>query len=559
MKRLPMGLVLLAILVLPFTLPVNFVRTEDCFVQIVSVTINQSSVEIGEQLEANLVYDLYYDQMDPLGIGAIGVSIRVQGTPSPLIVHEFTNTGFGIHEVIAFDISAYDWSPNETGQIGEIQIEGWVQDSIGSMTDQVQQQFIVHRSNLLLEIYSQPMQITFHEILNLSGALSNPHNSSLDVSNHPMLISVIQNNQTIKSWNSQTDIVGNFTHPINSSVLGTGDFSCKVFALNSDDYKTANSSVSFNINPANISLSVMVNTTSVQTYYPLMKNSSLLVSASLQCDIADHEFKNANVTCHLGNITKTLAYTGSNTFSTAIEAPSIAGEYVLAVSAITYNHSLTNTSIPIMVEQRDAILILTPNCTEATLGDTIGFTLKAVDFASLIPISTKTCSIYLYNQSAWTLLIQVQLDYEGLAQFQWQTQNVGDNDFLFKAIFHGLPEYNITTINVNVTNTHDIRFICDSILHRIRPDHVEYVIQLTTLDFQPISNISISLIECVSNTTWCVSITNSSGFATLVWDIEIEYPLGQHEFYLSAEQGTTLLETIQITVLIFEQTVLELV
>jgi hypothetical protein len=494
-----------------------------------------------------------------LGIGAISVAISIEGIPTPLIAHEFANTGFNIHEVIVFDISAYDWSPNETGQIGEIQIEGWVQDSFGSMTDQAQQQFTVHRSSLLLDIHPLPMQVTFHEMLNLSGVLDNPHNSSFAISNHSLSISVIQNNQTTKSWNLQTDIVGNFTQPINSSVLGIGDFICEVIALDSDDYKTANSSVSFCIIPANISLSVTVNTTSVQTYYPSMKNGCLLVSASLQCDMAHHAIENANVTCFLGNITHTLAYTESNVFSAVVEAPTVAGEYVLTVSAITDNHSLTNTSIPIMVEQRTAIFILTPNCTEAALGDTIRLTLKAVDFTSQFPIPSKTCSIYLYNQSAWNLLAQVQLDQEGMAQFQWQTQNVGDNDFLFKAIFQGPPEYNITTTEVNVTNTHDIRFIGDSTIHHIRPDHVEYILQLTTLDFQPISNITVSLIECESNSTWCVSITNSSGYATLEWDIAIDFPLGPHEFLLIVEQDTTLLETIQIIVLIFEQTVLVLV
>ncbi|MHA2405346.1 MAG: hypothetical protein ACXACH_01180 [Candidatus Hermodarchaeia archaeon] len=150
MKRLPTILALLTILVLPLAFSYYSVTPEDCFVQIISVTLNRSSLEVGEKLQVDIVYDLYYDPTDPLGIGSVSVSFAIQGSPISLSSYEFTTTGFDINETVTFDISPIDWTPNATGQIGVVQVEGWVQDSIGTMTDSVQQQFTVERSILLI-------------------------------------------------------------------------------------------------------------------------------------------------------------------------------------------------------------------------------------------------------------------------------------------------------------------------------------------------------------------------------------------------------------------------
>jgi len=135
MKRLPTILILITILVLPLTFSYYSVTTEDCYVQIVSVSLNRSYLEVGEMLQVHLVYDLYYDPTDPLGIGSVSVSFAVQGYPTLLSSYEFTTLGVDIQETMTFDISPDHWAPNETGQIGVVQVEGWVQDSLGTMTD----------------------------------------------------------------------------------------------------------------------------------------------------------------------------------------------------------------------------------------------------------------------------------------------------------------------------------------------------------------------------------------------------------------------------------------
>ncbi len=559
MKRLPIVLLLLTILVLPLTFSFHSVMTDDCFIQIVSVTLNQASLEVGERFQVNLVYDLYYNPMDPLGIGSVSVSIGIQGLSIPLSSYEFTKHGFDVHETMTFDISPDDWTPNETGQVGVVQVEGWVQDSIGSMTDSVQQQFQIMQSDLLIVVNPLPSQITFHEFFNLSGALFNSHNSSLLVPNQPLAISVIQNSQAIQSWNLQTDSANNFTQFINSTLLGTGDFECIINSLVSNDYKTTNLTVPLKIAKAKLNISVTTNTTTVQAFYPSMNNYSILVSASLDCQSANHAFKEANVSCSLGNISQNLTYIGSNYFSTDIIAPSLPSEYSLVIETFAPDHNPVNTSIPISVIHRQAKISFTPNCSEAAYGDIIEFNLNVADISSQKPIQDKICSIYLFNQSTWILLAQITLDQTGCAEFQWQAQNVVNEDFNFKVVFHGYPEFNYAETEVKVTNTRNLRFLCNSTLHVIRPNEVNYVLQLTTLNYQPIFNVSLHLIENATNSTWCTSITNTSGYAVLSWSIDEDFILGPHEFSLIAENDLTILGTIQIIMIVYEQPTLELV
>jgi hypothetical protein len=559
MKRLPTILALLTILVLPLAFSYYSVNPEDCFVQIISVTLNQSSLEVGERLQVDIVYDLYYDPTDPLGIGSVSVSFAIQGSPISLSSFEFTTTGFDINETVTFDISPIDWTPNATGQIGVVQVESWVQDSIGTMTDSVQQQFTVERSILLISIDPVPFQITFHENFNIEGALNNPHNSSLLVSNHPIEITVLQNNLTLQSWNSQTTPTNNFTQPINSTSLGAGDFECRITALSSNDYNTSNSNVSFSIINANLTFSVSTNVSTVHTYYPSTNNCSLLVSAHLDCEAKTHELSQANVTCSLGNMSQNLDYIDSNFFSTEVFVPPFPGNYSLFVEALLTNHNPINASIPVKVVLRQAQITLTSNCSEAAYDEIIELTINAVDRSSQIPIKDKICSLYLYNQSTWNLLAQSTLDHTGCAQFLWQAQNVGNEDYKFKVILEGYPEFSDAETEVLVTNTRDLRFIGNTTLHIIRPDDVNYTLQLTTLDYQPLFNVSVYLIEIATNSTWSTALTNLSGYAILSWSIAGDFLLGPHEFYLRVQDGLTTLGTIPITMIIYEQTVLELV
>jgi len=177
----------------------------------------------------------------------------------------------------------------------------------------------------------------------------------------------------------------------------------------------------------------------------------------------------------------------------------------------------------------------------------------------LIAIKDKICSLYFLNQSVWNLLAQIALNQNGTARYFWQAQNVGDQDFQFKMIFHGGPEFDTGEIETLVINTHEVRFILDSIIQVLRQTNTNYSLQLTTLDYQPISGVNISLIELSTNSTWSVAITNSSGYASLSWYIDDWYELGIHEFSLIAQQGTSLLAVVPITMIVFDQTILVLI
>ncbi|MFX1318951.1 MAG: hypothetical protein ACFE9D_03520 [Promethearchaeota archaeon] len=518
--------------------------------------MNQSSFEIGEQIQVNLVYDLDFDLMDPLGVGSISVSIHVYGTPLPIYSKEFTESGFDVHKLMTFDVSPNDWAPNTTGQSGYVHVEGWVQDSVGSMTDSVQQPFTVQRGELILTNNPLPSQVTFHDHFSIEGLITNLHNASLLVSNHPVLISVSQNSTSLCYWNLQTNLTNSFSHTIDTTELGTGEFIVNISALYSDDYNAVSKTEPFAISKAGLSLTTTSNASTIEAFYPFADNCSVLVLANLNCQEISHTLEDANVTCSLGTNSTTMGYFGPNQFSAVIHGPSTPGNYTIKVAAVAPNHDPVNSTIALEVVHRQAQINFISNRSEAAYGDYIGFSLIVIDTSSQVPITDKICSVFLYNQSVWNLLRQIALDQNGSAEFYWQAQSMGNQDFRFKVVFQGDPEFNDGEAELTVINTGDIRFICNSTLEIVRPTNVSYLVQLTTLDFQGLFNISLHLVELSSNNTWEIACTNISGYATLSWLIDSTYSLGLHSFHLIAQDGITTLGTIQLTMIIFEQTVL---
>lgn len=560
MKKKTTILLIMAILLpLTYTPFFNLVVTQDCFVQIVSVSLNQSSLQIGETLEVNIVYDLYFDPLDPLGIGSVSITIEIQGISIPLIQSEFTDVGIAVNKVVILDISPISWSPNETGQVGRVQVEGWVQDSVGSMTDNVEQQFSVQQSNLIFSMASIPSQISFHDIFNLAGSIQNPNNISLPIPNHPLLISISQNDQLVRSWNQTTIYPSNFSQIINTTLIGTGTFNCNVTAFESDDYIKTDTLHSFTILEANITLSATTNATVVQAYYPSTNNHSLLVSVDLHCQSSNHSFEEANVICRLGNVDTTMNYSDPNHFSTVIVAPSTPGNYSITITAHTPNHNTINTSIPLRVISREPLVYLESNRSGAAYDEIIELTVTVIDESSQVPVANKTCSIYLYNQSVWNLLTQLVLDQEGKAKIMWLAQNVGDQDFRFKAILHGEPEFITKETELTITNTREFRIILNSPINIIRQTNISYLIQITDKDYQPLANVNFTLIEQATNSSWSTAVSNTSGYATLTWYLESDYKLGPHEFSLLVQNGSITLGVIEVIMIVFEQTKLDLV
>jgi len=537
----------------------NLVLTQDCFVQIVSVSINKSSLEIGESLQVDIIYDLFYEPLDPLGIGSVSVVISIEGESDFITQHEFYDIGFNVYKVVTLDISPHHWTPNGTGQDGIVKVDGWVQDSFGTMTDSVEHPITVLQSPLIMELSSLPSSIFYHEIINLSGSLQNPNNSTVPIPNHPIEIKIIQEEQIIESYYQNTTLPSNFTQSIDTTLIGTGAFDCNITALENDDYTQEMTSFSFFVSNENLTLSVTSNSSIIQTYYPSMTNCSVLVSATLTCQSSGHSVAEANVTCSLGNFTKPMNHLEQNRFTADLPGPSYPGNYSLIVTAAIPHHNSTSSSIPIQVVPRRALIQVESNFSEAAYGDFIQLTLRATDEATQISVANKICSIFIYNQSVWNLLTQVMLNQNGTAKFTWQAQNVGDQDFRFKVTLLGDPEYYNEEIEHIVINTHEIRFILDSTIQVIRQSSFNYSIQITTLDFQPLSNISVHFIEILTNTSWCTATTNTSGHVILTWFIDSQYDLGIHEFSLIAQDEFNTIGSIQITMVVFEKTILKLI
>lgn len=537
----------------------NLVLTQDCFVQIVSVSINKSSLEIGENLQVDIIYDLFYEPLDPLGIGSVSVIISVEGENDFIAHHEFSDTGLNVYKVVTLDISPHHWAPNGTGQDGIVRVEGWVQDSFGSMTDSVEYTIAVLQSSLIMELSSLPSSIIYHEIFNLTGFLRNPNNSTVPIPNHPIEIIIIQEEQIIESYYQNTTLPSNFTQNVDTTLIGTGAFDCNVTALENEDYTQETTSFSFFVSNANLTLSVASNSSVIQTYYPSMTNCSVLVMATLSCQSSGHNVADSSLTCSLGNFTKPMNHLELNLFTADLLGPSYPGNYSLVVTATLPHHNSTSYSIPIQVVQRRASIQVESNCSEAAYGDYIQLTLRATDEETQISVANKICSIFIFNQSGWNLLTQVMLDQDGTAKFTWQAQNVGDQDFRFKVKLLGDPEYINEEIEHTVTNTHEIRFILNSTIQVVRQSSFNYSVQITTLDFQPLSNISVHFIEILTNTSWCTATTNISGHAILTLFIDSQYDLGIHEFSLIAKDEFTTIGSIQIAMVVFEQTILEVV
>jgi hypothetical protein len=537
----------------------NLVLTQDCFTQIISLGINQPALEIGESLQVNIVYDLYYDPLDPLGIGSVSITIGIQEKIEFIAQHQLSDTGFNINKEIILDISPSHWAPNETGQIGIVKVEAWVQDSFGTMTDSVEQPFTVLRSPLIMDITPLPSSIYYHEIINLSGSLHNPNNASVQIPNHIIDITIFQETQIIQSYLQNTALQSNFTQSIDTELIGTGTFNCNITAQANDDYSQEITSLSFFVSNGNLTLSTASNSSIIQTYYPLMTNCSVLVSADLNCQLFGHSAEGANVTCSLGNSTKLMSYFEPNHFSAVLSAPYYPGNYSITVRASIPNHNPISNVIPIQVVQRKAIIQLKSNCSLAAYGDIIQLTIRAIDETTQIPLSNKICSVFLFNQSIWNLLAQVMLDQNGIAEIYWQARNVGDQDFRFKIVLSGDPEYVNEEFEHTVINTHEFRFFLNSTITVVRQSITNYSIRITTLDFQPLSNINVSLIEILTNISWCTLTTNASGHAILSWYIDSQYDLGLHEFLLIAQDELATIGSIPITMVVFEQTILVVV
>lgn len=537
----------------------TLVLTQDCFVQIVSVSINKSSLEIGESLQVNIVYDLFYEPLDPLGIGSVSAIISIEGEGDIIAHHEFFDTGLNINKVVTLDISPLHWAPNGTGQNGVVRVEGWVQDSFGTMTDSVEYPIAVLQSPLMMELSSLPPTIFYHEIINITGSLRNPNNSTVLIPNHPIELIIIQEGQIIESYYQNTTLPSSFTQSVDTTLIGTGAFDCNLTALENDDYIQEMTSFSFFVSNENLTISVTSNSSIIQTYYPSMTNCSVLVSATLNCQSSGHSVDDANVTCSLGNFTKPMSYLEPNQFSADLPGPPYPGNYSIVVTATIPHHNSTSTSIPIQVVPRRVLIQVESNCSGAAFGDIIQLTFHATDEVTQISVANKICSVFIFNQSVWNLLTQVMLDQNGTAKFTWQAQNVGDQDFRFKVALFGDPEFINEEKEHTVINTHEIRFILDSTIQVVRQNSFNYSIQITTLDFQPLSNISVQFVEILTNASWCTGTTNISGQVILIWFIDSQYELGIHEFSLIAQDEFDTIGSIQITMVVFEQTILELV
>lgn len=550
-------LITLILLCTPLIIQRQVVITQDCFVQIQSVNLNKSTLSIGEKLQINITYDLFYDTQDPLGMGVIAVSIYAERGEPPIFEREFTEMGISIRKSLQLDILPQDWSPNETGQVGEIKVDGWVQDSHGSMTDSIIQEIWTIRSEVQIIIDEIPANLVYHDEFNLTAHFLNYYNDSIVLSNHPISIIISEIEQPIQVWEQNTSFYGNVCKLTETVSLGTGNFICNITSEPDDDYIMGSTHTTFKVGNADLNLEVQLNATTFQAYYPTMNNCTALVKANITCLSTFQNIPEANVTWNLGNNNGTLSYLSEKQFWGEVPMPIVPGDYNFSIVASVQNHNLTDTWLPLEVKLRRLVIFFSTNRTHAANGDIIELSVIVFDEGCFKPISGKEISLYVLNFTDWILLDDIMLNNSGFASCVWQAQELdGEDSFIFKIVFHGGPEYDNQEELLVVDNTHNIRFLTNSIINAIRGNSVYLPIQITTLDYIPLSEIKLQLDEVETNETLCIDFTNASGYANLTWGIFSQYELGKHKFRLIAEDVSSVIGTITITLIVYDSTVM---
>jgi hypothetical protein len=539
---------------------VQVVITQDCSVQILSVSLNRSTLSIGETLQVNVSYSLLYDTQDPLAIGVVAVSISAAGEEQPILTREYVERGTSVRKTASVEILPARWEPNETGQMGFVRVSGWVQDSYGSMTDYAERDFRIERSEVQLTLGDLPSQLVFHDQFVLTARITNAHNSSIVLDNHPVRIETGNAQRIMQTWDLYTLTDGTVAQTIQTVDLGAGAFMCNITSKPDGDYLNASAQVSFDIAKPSILLVARLNATAYLAYYPGMSNCTGLLTADLTCSSQIHDVSGANVTWTLAEKEGVLQYQGAQKFRGQVPMPRMAGHYTISIHASLPNHNSTDASLPVVVESREPILSLAANRTQAAYGDFIGLHVRVVDKRCFKPVAEKQVSIYVSVQADWILLVCATLDNNGELMITWQAQDVGNQQqFSFRTVFQGTPEFNQGETSIHVENTRNVRFFSASRVAAVRGKPASCTIQITTLESAPIPDLRVELVEIATNQTWCSVTTDSSGYASLGWNTPSTYELGEHGFLIVAANAAGTLGCITVLLVAYDGTVLTLV
>lgn len=534
--------------------------TQDCSVQILSVSLNRSTLSIGETLQVNVTYSLLYDTQDPLAIGVVAVSINAAGEEQPILTREYVERGTSVRETASVHILPTRWEPNEAGQMGFVRVSGWVQDSCGSMTDYAERDFRIERSEVQLIVDDVPSQLVFHNQFVLMVRITNAHNSSIVLENHPVRIETGNAQRIVESWDLNTLTDGTVAQIIETANLGTGTFMCNITSKPDGDYLHASVQVSFDITKPSILLVARLNATAYLAYHSGMSNCTALLTADLACSSQMHDVSEANVTWTLAGTEGVLEYQGAQRFAGQVSMPAVVGSYAIGIHASLPNHNSTDASLPVVVELREPILSLAANRTQAAYGDFIELHVRVVDKSCSKPIAGKQVSIYVSNQADWVLLACAGLDSNGELMLIWQAQDMGDpQQFCFKAVFQGTPEFDQGETLIHVENTRNLRFFSASRFAMVRARPANCTIRITTLESAPIPDLRVELVEIASNQTWCSASTNASGYAYLDWNTPSRCELGEHPFLIVAVNTVGTLGCITVLLVTYDGTVLMLV
>ncbi len=560
MRKTTTVLILALVLLFSSSIFNNRIFSQDCFVEILSITFEKSTFEVGEPFAVNFSYTMFYDVLDPLATGSVVISITPENEVIPIFSCEFLEIGIGISNNISTTLSPDDWSPAASGQLGTVKVEGWVQDSYGSRYDSASQTFTIIRSKVHIASNEMPDPIKYHDIVVLSGNFTNQNNQSIIVPNHPYNVSLLHQTTTIQTWSNNSTNSGNFSILINTTQIGTGLYSCNITALSDEDYLQSAIEIPFNISSASLTIDGKLSENTIYTYYPFLENCSVGIDVNVTCSASVHSVSTANVTWLLANQSGNLVYINDSQFTGVALAPSLAGTYNITIFASLPNHSVTSIDLPLDVLIRIPTILFTANSTSAAYGSFIELSASILDSTSSKPVIGKSATIFVLNHSQWLPVAQLITDQNGSIQTIWKAHETGSDDkFIFKVTLEGSPEFIIAEEFLNITNTGTRYVLYNPVSNFIRGQIANYSIQITTIDNMPLSNLTVILIETLPNITHATAITDFMGIANLSWLIEMSYDLGEYDFYLIIIENSNIIARIDITIVVFDTTIITLI
>jgi len=261
----------------------------------------------------------------------------------------------------SFFLDPHNWSPEQEGENATIELEVCATDSTGEQVEYKAVFFMVIRSNITIIDTSFEENITYGSIQEYNYTFLNSQNNSILITEHPFTWEISDSTNITKVVGSNvTDSAGVGNIVINTTILGVGNYTIKIYANQSDDYNYAEYIQRFNILNQSTHLECfLIN----QEVYVLTNYTSK--NTTIKIEIAYYGEENNT----LENFTVKWISSFSNGVVSCVNsgvilnitAPSVPGIYDITLSATKENYQAATKIVNINVLPRKLNVSLSKN------------------------------------------------------------------------------------------------------------------------------------------------------------------------------------------------------